>query len=272
MVFDGVSDGSVGIGLEVVGAAARVVRAARARSPGAAPVLDQRIVSVDGAAVRTATGRLLPVDGALRPDDPGPGDVLVVPGLGTATPPEIDAALVRPDILRGAELVARAVRAGAVVAASCSATFVLGASGVLDGGRATTTWWLGPTFARHFPRVSLHTDRMVVVSGSALTAGSAFAHADLMLMLVSRVARGLGQSPQQFVRRLRMERAVHLLETTQHPVDEIAARVGYADPAAFRRVFRSEIGETPRSRRRPGVLRDGDAPDDAAPETGTGLR
>jgi transcriptional regulator GlxA family with amidase domain len=323
LVFDGVSDGSVGIGLEVMGVAARVA-APRAR-------LGQRLVSVDGAAVCTRAGRPLAVDGALPPDGLGPGDVLVVPGLGAATPPELEAALARPDLLRGAELVAEAARAGALVAASCSATFVLGASGVLDGGRATTTWWLGPVFARRFPRVSLHTERMVVESGGALTAGSAFAHADLMLAVVSRLAspevsrlvaqylvlderasqarymvlghltsadpvlsrleafvvshlerqisleemaratatsartlarrvsRGLGVSPRRFVQRLRIQRAVHLLETTRHPVDEIAALVGYADPAAFRRVFRRETGETPRAHRRPAVLRDREA-------------
>jgi transcriptional regulator GlxA family with amidase domain len=317
LVFDGVSDGSVGLGLEVVGTAARLGRRA----------LDQHIVSVDGAPVRTRAGRPLAVDSPLRPGEVGPGDVLVVPGLGAATPPELDAALARPDIVRGAELVAQAARAGALVAASCSAVFVLGASGILEGGRATTTWWLGPVFARRFPRVQLHTDRMVVESGGVLTAGSAFAHADLMLAVVARigspelshlvarylvlderesqarymvlghltsadpdlrrleafivsnlerqvsleemaratatsqrtlarkVARGLGLSPRRFAQRLRIQRAVHLLETTQHPVDEIAAQVGYADAAAFRRIFRRETGQTPRTRRKPAALR-----------------
>ncbi|MBA3549280.1 MAG: AraC family transcriptional regulator, partial [Nannocystis sp.] len=58
LVFDGVSDGSVGIGLEVVEAAARVARAA---GPAASR---QRIVSVTGEPVRTAAGRPLAVDGA----------------------------------------------------------------------------------------------------------------------------------------------------------------------------------------------------------------
>ena len=35
----------------------------------------------------------------------------------------------------------------------------------------------------------------------------------------------------------------------EHSVDDVAARVGYADAAAFRRVFRRETGETPRARR-----------------------
>ena len=73
-------------------------------------------------------------------------------------------------------------------AASCSATFVLAASGVLDGRHATTTWWLAPEFRRRFPDVTLSADRMVVDAEHVLTAGSAFAHADLMLAVIARVA------------------------------------------------------------------------------------
>lgn len=325
LVFDGVSDGAVGIGLDVVGAAGRVVQAGRAASGRAAP--RQRLVTIDGEPVRTAAGRPLAVDGALGPRAMRRGDVLVLPGLGMATPAAIDAGLARPDIARGTALVARAAASGVLVAASCSATFVLGAAQVLDGRRATTTWWLGSTFRRRFPRVELDTDRMVVASGPAITAGSAFAHADLMLAVVARalgpavahtvarylvldertsqsrymalghltaadpalrrleafvaanlhrqlslaelaaaaatsprtlarkLAAGLGLTPRRFVQRMRVMRALHLLETTQEPIDEIAARVGYADPAAFRRVFRGETGESPRARRgRAGVV------------------
>ena len=67
--------------------------------------------------------------------------------------------------------------------------------------------------------------------------------------LARRVAKALGTTPQRFAQRLRIAHAVHLLETTRRSVDDVAARVGYADPAAFRRVFRRETGETPRARR-----------------------
>jgi transcriptional regulator GlxA family with amidase domain len=67
--------------------------------------------------------------------------------------------------------------------------------------------------------------------------------------LARRVAKALGTTPQHFAQRLRIAQAVHLLETTQRSVDDVAARVGYADPAAFRRIFRRETEETPRARR-----------------------
>jgi transcriptional regulator GlxA family with amidase domain len=56
-------------------------------------------------------------------------------------------------------------------------------------------------------------------------------------------------TPQEFVQRVRMAHAAHLLETTQASVEAIAARVGYADPAAFRRVFRRHLGDSPREMR-----------------------
>lgn len=57
---------------------------------------------------------------------------------------------------------------------------------------------------------------------------------------------GLGMRPNELVQRLRVSHATHLLETTSVSVDEVAARVGYADPAAFRRVFRRFAGDSPR--------------------------
>ncbi|WNZ63896.1 helix-turn-helix domain-containing protein [Myxococcus sp. MxC21-1] len=66
--------------------------------------------------------------------------------------------------------------------------------------------------------------------------------------LARRVQAGLGMTPLEFVQRVRVAHASHLLETTHASVEDVAARVGYADTAAFRRVFRRYVGETPRGR------------------------
>jgi transcriptional regulator GlxA family with amidase domain len=52
--------------------------------------------------------------------------------------------------------------------------------------------------------------------------------------------RTTGLSPVRFVQRLRVERAVELLETTRLPFDEVARRVGYAEPSTLRRLLRRE--------------------------------
>lgn len=321
LVFDGVAESSLGVGIDIVGSANRLVSSGLADLPHASRLLRQRVVSMDGQPVRSGSGRLVAVDGALGARDLATSGVLVVPGWFSATEGSIERLLSRDETRRGAALLRSASARGGMLAASCSATFLLGAAGVLDGQRATTTWWLAAAFARRYPAVSLATEQMVVEAPGVLTAGSAFAHADLMLAVLARIAgpsiaqlvarylvldhrpsqarymvmehlrvsdpmlqkaerfilenidrqitldelarvtavssrtlsrrmhAGLGMTPNELVQRLRVAHAIHLLETSNVPVEEVAARVGYADPAAFRRVFRRLAGESPRGRR-----------------------
>jgi hypothetical protein len=64
--------------------------------------------------------------------------------------------------------------------------------------------------------------------------------------LARRMKEQLETTPLRFVQRLRAERAVQMLETTASSVEAVAGKVGYADPAAFRRVLRRETGRSPR--------------------------
>ena len=65
-----------------------------------------------------------------------------------------------------------------------------------------------------------------------------------------RFRKARGQSPADFIRSVKVERARALLERSRVPADEIANRVGYADPAAFHRAFKKETGMTPGAYRR----------------------
>jgi len=51
----------------------------------------------------------------------------------------------------------------------------------------------------------------------------------------------LGKSPLSYFQSLRVERAVHLLKTSDASVDEIAARVGYADATTLRNLLRRRL-------------------------------
>ena len=53
-----------------------------------------------------------------------------------------------------------------------------------------------------------------------------------------------------YVTRVRMHRAAELLRDPQLSVAEVADRVGYRSEAAFARVFRRELGQTPAAARR----------------------
>jgi transcriptional regulator GlxA family with amidase domain len=59
-------------------------------------------------------------------------------------------------------------------------------------------------------------------------------------------------SPVRFAQRLRIEAAERLLETTRLSVDEVARRVGYAEPSTLRRLIRREARRSPAELRRAG--------------------
>ncbi len=324
LVLDGTAEAALAIGLDVIDAAGRLAIQQRSERPSKR-TFEQCVVSIGGESVRAGNGRRIAVDEAFRAERLRRGDVILIAGLSATTGPAIEALLARGEVRRLLPLLVRAARRGVIVAASCSATFVLGEAGLLEGREATTTWWLASAFRARFPKVRVTSDRMVVEDSGVLTAGAAFAHADLALALVARlggsslahlvarylvlderpsqarfmihehvrsddpvvraleahvaahldeplaledlaratktsprtlarrVASALGTTPQKLVQRLRVARARHLLETTRHSVEEIALRVGYADPAAFRRVLRAHTGQSPRELRRSGA-------------------
>lgn len=60
--------------------------------------------------------------------------------------------------------------------------------------------------------------------------------------LARRINSTLGKSPLSYFQDIRVERAVHLLQTSQASVDQIAALVGYADGVTLRTLIRRRIG------------------------------
>jgi signal transduction histidine kinase/AraC-like DNA-binding protein len=59
----------------------------------------------------------------------------------------------------------------------------------------------------------------------------------------------LGISPWEYLLRYRVRQARHLLRTSDLPIALIASEVGFDDPAYFSRLFRKEVGCTPRDYR-----------------------
>lgn len=131
---------------------------------------------------------VVPIDELPKPE------LVVVPAMGAKTIETISAALDRPDIGEATAQLRSWADRGIRIAGACTATFVLASSGILDGGTATTTWWLSPLFRERFPAIELDESRMIVESGDVVTAGAALAHVDLALWLVRRVSPALAQT------------------------------------------------------------------------------
>ena len=60
--------------------------------------------------------------------------------------------------------------------------------------------------------------------------------------LARRLQAVLGKSPLAYVQDLRVEQAVHLLQTSSASIDQIATQVGYADGVTLRTLIRRKIG------------------------------
>lgn len=76
------------------------------------------------------------------------------------------------------------------------------------------------------------------------------AHAVSTRTMLRRFAAETGESPLAFLQRSRIEAAKRLLEAPGARVAEVMERVGYLDPAAFRKLFVRHTGMTPATYRR----------------------
>ncbi|SFJ10083.1 Transcriptional regulator GlxA family, contains an amidase domain and an AraC-type DNA-binding HTH domain [Amycolatopsis sacchari] len=279
----------------------------RTRLPGGGPAYR---VLVCGASPSVAAGAftLQPGHGL---EALAEADTIILPGTANPARPVPDDVL---DALR------QAAARGSRIASICSGAFILAATGLLDGLRATTHWFAAGVFAQRYPAVDLDPDVLYVDNGQFLTSAGAAAGLDLCLHLIRRdhgsavaaeaarlsvmplereggqaqfivhdqppVPRGsvlepllrwlednaerdlaledmaahagmstrtlnrrfreqTGTTPVQWLHRIRVRRAQHLLETTDDPVDRIAGAVGFGSSTAFRDRFKRVVGTSP---------------------------
>lgn len=188
LVLPGAFATGVAATLDVLQAAARLAPALKLARPG------WRVVSPGGGQVALSSGMSLP-SSALAQRYRRDGSTWIVPGLGLDSPAALASGLALESSRQAVKALAAHAAHGGRVAASCSAVFLLHEAGLLEGRRATTTWWLAPELKRRAPGCLVDADRMVCADGAISTAGAAFAQTDLMLhMLRERFGAALADA------------------------------------------------------------------------------
>ena len=182
-------------GLFDLGFAAVIDTLTTANELGREPIYDLSIVGLKRRVV-SQRGLTLPIDQLARDATP---DIVVVPALGAKQPDTLVPALESRTVAAAGEVLRHWSAQGALTAAACTGTFVLASSGLLDGHRATTTWWLAPLFRERFRDVALDDGDMIVASPPFVTAGAALAHLDLALWLVRKKSPALAAMAARYL-------------------------------------------------------------------------
>ena len=104
-------------------------------------------------------------------------DTIILPGCADPTLP------VPPEVL---DALRAAAARGTRIASICVGAFVLAATGLLDGLRATTHWLGAAALAATHPEVDVDPDVLYVDNGQFLTSAGAAAGLDLCLHMIRR--------------------------------------------------------------------------------------
>jgi len=154
-----------------------------------------------------------------------PPDVLVLLGPTGLHIPELLSSLERESEC-AAPYIAMAQRRGALLAAHCGASYFLAHCGLIDGKRATISWWLKAHALRRFPKVKWDPARLLIRQGRIYTCGGGFSG----LELGSALLRDLGFAREErVVRKLMVLPASRALQTPyEFPLEGAAP-----EPAPF---------------------------------------
>jgi AraC family transcriptional activator FtrA len=229
------------------------------RSDIAEPWYRFLVVSQDPPPIRSSTGFLLSPDLGL--DALVEADTIVIPGWADDLRPP------RPETV---DALRAAYDRGARLMSICIGSFVLAASGLLDGRRATTHWRWAGRLQERFPKVRVDPDVLYIDDGEILTSAGTAAGIDLGLHVVrldygaevaNQVARRIVMPPHRDGGQAQyIEAPVNLAEEDdpirdtlrwilehldqEMTVETLASRAAMS-PRSFMRHFKATTGTTP---------------------------
>lgn len=225
---------------------------------GIAP-FDFRVCAIEPGLVPSDLGFAIQVEHDLAFADTA--DLVVVTPVPRATWGTIDRRL--------AEVLRRAAARDAWLLSVCSGAFVLAASGVLDGRRATTHWRYVDVMARMYPAIEVDPGVLFVQDGKVITSAGTAAGLDASLHLLRQelgaevtntIARRMLVAPMrdggqaQFIATpLPAAPSLSLAPVTEWmvgnlrrelTVEQLASRA-HMSPRTFARRFKADLGATP---------------------------
>ncbi|MFB7249710.1 GlxA family transcriptional regulator [Microbacterium sp. NPDC056234] len=229
------------------------------RSEDGVPNFDFRVVAPRPGAVASKLGFSLNVENDLA--FAYEADLVVVCPLPRERWGDIDPLIL--DAVRSAH------ERGAWVLSVCSGSFILAASGILDGKRATTHWMYADVMAEMYPQIDVDPDVLFVQDDRIITSAGTAAGLDACLHLLrqeigaeltNRVARRMVVPPQrdggqaQFIDRpLPLVQNDSLALVTDWAMENLRedlsveqlAHRAHMSPRTFARRFKAEHGATP---------------------------
>jgi len=257
VVYPGVQSLDMTGPLEVFASAQKLIAATGRTEPG----YRIKIASLDGAPLTTSSGLEI-VPGMSLADAPRAIDTLVVPGGAGSADASKDEAL-----LDWIKAVAPSTRR---VVSVCTGAFVLAATGLLDGRRATTHWASAARLAERYPAVEVDPEPIYLRDGNVWTSAGVTAGMDLTLALVEEdldrdAALTIARHLVLFLRRpgnqSQFSATLESQEPEREPLREVQrfvvenpaadlsvealATSAHMSPRHFARAFRAETGGTP---------------------------
>src|SRR5215831_2780664 len=166
LAYDGLCTFEFGIAVEIFGLP---------RPEFSFPWYRFAVVGVDRGPLRATGGVSVSAPGTLR--QLATATTIVIPGWRDRKEPP------PPDLL---DALRRAHRRGARLVSICSGVFVLAATALLDGRRATTHWRYAEELAARFPAIEVDPHVLYVDAGNILTSAGSAAGIDACLYLVAR--------------------------------------------------------------------------------------
>jgi transcriptional regulator GlxA family with amidase domain len=162
--------------LQVFATTNDLVTKPRGTAAGRTPPYELRVVAQGGQSVTASAGLGLVAD-SLPPVDATVDTLMIAGGPG------VEAAAADPVLVNWVRQRAKHARR---VASVCTGAFLLAATALLDGRRATTHWSFCAELALRFPAVRVEPDPIFVRDGSVWTSAGVTAGIDLALALVEQ--------------------------------------------------------------------------------------